>query len=364
MRSVALNCINAFLLSVVFTLIMEKYAGRFGLVDMPSARKIHDGPVPLAGAALFLAFAIGAILLEQLPAGFGGFLAGLTLIVLLGVADDLLDLRARVKFLAQIACVGLMALPGEILVWNLGAIGPGGPVILTSWAVPVTIIGVVGMINAFNMIDGLDGLAGTVSVIGLVWFAAAAALLGVRAELLLAMLMVFCILGFLMFNLRHRWRSRASVFLGDAGSMMLGAILAFLAIRLSQRTGPTLSPIAALWICALPIIETVSLAFRRLVAGQSPFTADRQHLHYLLLDSGVTVSQVVAVLAAVTFLLGGVGVGGWYVGASDLVLLLGLAIPAACHTWFSLYGWRQLPRLLPGGSATEERLGRAQPLLK
>lgn len=364
MRGLALNCINAFLLSVVLTLVVEKVAYRIGLVDVPSTRKIHEGPVPLVGGALFLAFGIAAMLVEQQPTGFVGFFIGLTLIVLLGVLDDLLDLRARVKFLAQIACVGLMVLSGSVLVWNLGTIVQGGPVILSDWAVPVTIIGVVGMINALNMIDGLDGLAGSIALVALLWFAAAAGMIGLQAELLLAMLVAFCILGFLVFNLRHRWRSRASVFLGDAGSMMLGAILAFLAIRLSQRTGPSLSPVAAVWICALPIIDTVSLAVRRLIAGQSPFRSDRQHLHYLLLETGLSVSQAVATLVAVSFVLGGIGVGGWYIGVPDYALLLGLGAPVGLHAWFSLYGWKHLSRRTEPAGPAEQPLGRPQPLLK
>lgn len=363
MRNLALSCINAFLLSVVLTLIMERFAGRVGLVDTPSGRKIHEGPVPLAGGALFLAFGIASMLLEQQPPGFAGFLAGLAAIVLLGLIDDLFDLRAPIKFLAQIACVGLMVLSGSILVWNLGTIVQGEPLVLVQWAVPVTIIGTVGMINAVNMIDGVDGLAGSISLVALLWFAAAAGIMGFQAELLLAMLMSFCILGFLVFNLRHRWRSRASVFLGDAGSMMLGAILAFLAIRLSQRAGQSLSPVAALWICALPIIDTSSLTVRRLIAGRSPFASDRRHLHYLLLDTGLTVSQVVAILVTISVVLGGVGIGGWHYGVPDYALLLGLIGPVGLHAWFCLHG-KHLHWPAHSAGAGKEPSGRPQPSLK
>jgi UDP-GlcNAc:undecaprenyl-phosphate GlcNAc-1-phosphate transferase len=194
------------------------------------------------------------------------------------------------------------------------------------------------------MIDGVDGLAGIVSLTALLWFAAAAEMIGLRAELLLALVFAVCILGFLVFNLRHRWRSRASVFLGDAGSMMLGAVLAYLAIRLSQHSGPGLSPVAALWVCALPIIDTASLTFRRLMSGRSPFSADRSHLHHLLLQSGFTVSQVVLLLGSVSAVFGAIGVLGWRFGVPDHVLLLGLAGPVVLHSWFSVYGWKHLDR--------------------
>lgn len=360
----ALNCVYAFLLSVILTLAMAKLAGRVGLVDMPTARKNHEGQIPLAGSALFLAFVVASMLLDQLPVGFTSFLFGLTLLVLLGLFDDLIDIRAPVKLAAQVGFVTLMVLPGNMLVENLGALIDEQPVRLLQWAAPVTIIAVVGMINAINMVDGVDGLAGGISLVALLWFAGAAWIIGLQAELLLALVLAFCILGFLAFNLRHRWRSRASVFLGDAGSMMLGAVLAYLAIRLSQQPGQALAPVAALWVCALPIVDTISLTFRRVVAGRSPFAADRRHLHHLMLQSGFTVNQVVMALVSTSAALGGIGVLGWHFGVPDHVLLLGLAGPVALHSWFSLLGWKRVdgPRHLAG-----QRKGpvvRPQPLLK
>ena len=361
---VGLNCICAFLVSVLFTRTMAKLAGRVGLVDIPTARKNHEGQIPLTGSALFLAFVVASMLLERLPVGFVSFLLGLSLLVLLGLVDDLIDIRARTKLVVQIASVALMVLPSNTLVGSLGALIDEQPVLLFQWAAPVTIIAVVGMINAFNMIDGVDGLAGSISLVALLWFAGAAGILGLQAELLLALVFAFCILGFLVFNLRHRWRRRASVFLGDAGSMMLGAVLAYLAIRLSQQSGPALSPVVALWICALPIIDTLSLTCRRLLAGRSPFAADRQHLHHLLLQSGFSVSQVVLTLALSSAALGGIGVLGWYFGVPDHVLLLGLAGPFAFHSWFTLHGWKRLDRPWHWAARGKGAVGRPQPLLK
>jgi UDP-GlcNAc:undecaprenyl-phosphate GlcNAc-1-phosphate transferase len=365
MRELALNCLNGFLLSVVLTLAMEKCAARLGLVDIPTARKNHEGQVPLVGSAIFAAFAVAAMMLEQQPVGFAGFLAGLALLVLLGILDDLVDLPAPIKLVGQIGCVALMLLPGDIIVRTLGTLGHGQPVLLLEWAVPVTIVGAVALINAINLIDGVDGLAGSLSLVALLWFAIAAWMIGVRPELLLALLLGCCLLGFLIFNLRHRWRSSASVFLGDAGSMMLGAVLAFLAISLSQRHGgPSLSPIAALWVCALPVIDTASLAARRLAAGRSPFSSDRWHLHHLMLNAGMTVTEIVAMLAVFNTLLGGIGVLGWYFGVPDDVLLVGLVIPLGLHAWFTLYGWKRLHLRWQVITHTKEPMGGPQLSLK
>jgi UDP-GlcNAc:undecaprenyl-phosphate/decaprenyl-phosphate GlcNAc-1-phosphate transferase len=342
MPSVTVYCVNAFLLSLVFTLAMEKVAVRIGLVDIPTARKMHQGQIPLVGVAVFLAFGIASIMLHRQPAGFVGFLMGLALIVLLGVIDDMVDLRARIKLVAQCISVALMILPNDLVIRNAGLLLGDKPLLLSHLAIPATIFAVVGMINAVNMIDGLDGLAGGVTLTSLTWFAVAAAFLGLSDELLLILVLACSVLGFLVFNVRHPWRARALVFLGDAGSMMLGLSLAFVAISLSQRSGAALSPVAALWICALPVIDTLSLIVRRLAAGASILGSDHRHLHYLLLQAGLTVNQTVLVLVATSATLGGVGIAGWSLGVSDQAMLLGLTVPVFLHTWLSCHGWKHL----------------------
>lgn len=364
MRELAVNCINGFLLSVVLILVMEKIAIRIGLVDIPTSRKNHEGHIPMVGIAVFLAFAVSAVLLRERPSGFTSFMIGLAILVALGLLDDRVNLRASVKFIAQIACVALMVLPSKTLIWHVGVLLGGDYLLLQQWAAPVTIIAIVGLINAYNMIDGVDGLAGSLSLVALLWFAAAASLIGLQDQLLLALLVAFCVIGFLVFNLRHRWRTRASVFLGDGGSMMLGAVLAFLAIGLSQHDGVRLSPVAALWICAVPIIDTLSLAVRRLAAGRSPFSSDRQHLHHLMLDAGLTVSQVVASLSLVSAFLGGIGVIGWYLGVPDGVMLLGFSVPVGAHIWFEHSGCNHLAHIRRFSGKGKHAFETPQPLLK
>jgi UDP-GlcNAc:undecaprenyl-phosphate GlcNAc-1-phosphate transferase len=342
MPSAAVYCVNAFLLSLVLILAMEKVATRIGLVDVPSERKTHEGRIPLVGAAIFLAFFIAANLLHRQPAGFANLLMSLLLIVSLGVLDDLIDLRAPVKLVAQCLCVAPLALNSELLIRNAGMLFTDHPLLLFHWAIPVTIFSVVGLVNAINMIDGLDGLAGGVSLMAFTWFAVAAAALGLYDVLLLILVLDFSVLGFLVFNLRHPWRARASVFLGDGGSMMLGLSLAFPAISLSQSGGGSLSPVAVLWIFALPVIDTLSLMVRRLTAGQGVLASDHRHLHDLMMKAGLSVSQTVLVLVAISGLLGGIGIGGWLFGLPDRIMLLGLAAPILLHTWFCCYGWHHM----------------------
>ena len=342
MPGAAVYCMNAFLLSVVVIFIMVKIAPRIGLVDVPTGRKNHVGRIPLVGSGVFLAVCVTSTLLQPSPRGILDFLIGMALIVLLGIIDDIVDLRASIKFAAQCAVVALMVLPNDLLIRNAGAILADRPLLLLQWAAPVTIFAAVGMINAVNLIDGLDGLAGGVSFVALIWFAIAAAVLGLSAELALILVLAFGVLGFLTFNFRHPWRARAAVFLGDAGSMMLGLALAFVAITLTQRSSQSLPPIAALWICALPVIDTLSLMIRRLAAGESIVTNDNRHLHDLLVRAGLSVNHTVLVLIAVSAAMGGIGIAGWLLHLPDRVMLIALSVPIGIHSWFCCYGWKHL----------------------
>ena len=370
MRELALNCMNGFLLSFALVMTMQRFASRIGLLDIPTARKKHQGHVPMVGAALFIAIAVSALLLDQRPSGFASFMTGLAALVVLGVFDDRLNLRASVKLVAQIGCVALMVLPSQTLFWRTGGLFGGSYSLQLYLAVPVTIFAMVGLINAYNMIDGVDGLAGSLTVVALLWFAIAAGLVGLRGELLLALLVAFCVSGFLVFNLRHHWRRRAAVFLGDSGSTMLGAVLAFLTIALSQRSDigavspGSLSPVAALWICAVPVIDTGSLIVRRLASGRSPFSSDRQHLHHLMLDAGLSVNQVVVALSTVSVLCGAFGVLGWYFGISDRVLLATFVVPVGLHVWFEQYARRHVHTPSPRFEEANSSLKAPQPLLE
>jgi UDP-GlcNAc:undecaprenyl-phosphate GlcNAc-1-phosphate transferase len=347
MSNVTVYCGNAFLLSLVLILAMAKAADRAGLVDVPSESQTHEGRIPMVGAAMFVAFCIASILLERYPIRYADLFLGLLLIVTLGAIDDLVNLRAPIKLVAQIACVASMVLPNDLLIRSAGVLYAGHPLLLAQWAAPVTIFAVVGMVNAVNMIDGLDGLAGGVSLVALAWFGLAAGILGLSDELPLILVLAFVILGFLVFNFRHPWRARASVFLGDAGSMMLGLSLAFVAISLSQRNGGSLSPIAVLWILALPAIDTLSVMVRRVIWGHGLLSSDRQHLHDLMLQAGLGVNQTVLVLVAISAILGGLGIAGWLLRIPDRVMLLGLGVPMLLHTCLVCYGHKRLPSLRP-----------------
>jgi UDP-GlcNAc:undecaprenyl-phosphate GlcNAc-1-phosphate transferase len=338
----------AFLLSVVAVEILRRLSPWLGLVDRPSARKVHTGLVPLCGGvAMFLAFStIVALRTGQQPAPL---LADLWLLVVvlgmlvgIGFWDDLRDIGPGKRLAVQTAAamallVGWSAQSGAPLVISFDGVAA-----LPGWiALPVTLLFFVGLTNAFNMIDGLDGLAGGIGAIALAGTALAGLVTARPAVADGSLLLLAVVLGFLVFNMRSPWRARASVFMGDAGSMMLGGAVAGFIVSLSAvdmgAAAPARPPVlfpALLWLVALPVIDTVSLMVRRPLAGRSPMAADRAHLHHLLVDHGLSPVRATAALVAISALLGTVGLTGILLAWPAFWMGAGLAVPVLAHGAF------------------------------
>src|SRR6202011_6049728 len=213
-------------------------------------------------------------------------LIGASMLVLIGLIDDMLALGPWTKLAGQIAAAVMMTLPGNHLIGTSTLLG-AAVADLPQMEVALTILFVVGVINAFNMIDGLDGVAGGAAATALLSLAIVAWFTGMTGPLVHLLLLLSAVLGFLVFNLRHPWRGRASVFMGDAGSMMLGGAIAFYAIDLAVGPGRAAPLPALLWFFALPVFDTLILIVRRLAVGSNPLRGDRRHLHHSLLNAGV-----------------------------------------------------------------------------
>ncbi len=257
---------------------------RLGLIDHPDARKQHKGRVPvIGGLSFFLGLLAGALYL-QLGDRYSLALIGTSgLIVALGAADDARNLSVRSRLFVQVAAAGLMVSASGLYLDQLGDLFGTGPVRLGWVGIPLTVIAVVGTINAFNMLDGIDGLAGSVALvcIGAIFLFDRGNVLD-KGALPMLMLLFVALLPFLFVNLGGI--SGRKVFMGDAGSMLIGYVLAWSLVYLSQRGPSRMDASEALWCLALPLFETLNLMYRRMRKGASPFRSDRQHLHYLLLD--------------------------------------------------------------------------------
>jgi UDP-GlcNAc:undecaprenyl-phosphate GlcNAc-1-phosphate transferase len=206
--------------------------------------------------------------------------------------------------------------------------------------VPLTVFAVVGVVNSINMMDGLDGLGGSIALVAFAWYAAVAALSGLVTQFMVAVIFCGAIAGFLVFNLRFPWQKQARVFLGDAGSLMIGFALGWFAIDLTQGAGRTMPPIAALWILVLPLADCVSLMTRRLSARRSPFVADSHHIHHYLLARGYTHGQTLGILAGLSVLFGSVGFFGWRLGVPEPLLFWPFFLGFFAYHFWIRRAWR------------------------
>ena len=317
---------------------LRPLAIRIGLVDTPSKRKLHKGNVVLIGGiAIFAALTVSTLALDISAPAFHSFLAAAALLVVVGFLDDLWELPAQIRLAVQITAALIMAVGGGVVVQNLGAITGNHDVTLGAWAIPFTVFATVGVINALNMSDGVDGLAGGLSLIAFLLFGYLA-LAGGRVADSYVLLLLACIVGtFLLFNLRFPRRRRPLVFMGDAGSMFLGFALAWFAISLSQGEAPVMTPVTALWILALPLIDTVSLFLRRVFVGHSPFAADRAHLHHILLMAGCNVHATITILLSAAVTLGLTAVFALYHGVPEYILFYCLLVLGFSHLWYMLH---------------------------
>lgn len=336
-------------MTAMLIVVMRPLARIIGLVDVPDARKTHSGSVPLVGGiAIFLS--VLALCLVSLWTGrplvaaipqLLSFLAGGLLLVGIGLADDFLELSARVRFLAQAMAALIMAFGGGVELADLGAMSVSGRVVeLGLLTVPFTIFATIGVINALNMCDGLDGLSGSQALVSLSGFLLALLIWGEPADATLLAGLGGGIAGFLLFNLRLPGRTRASVFLGDAGSMFLGFALAWFAISLSQGPERIINPAAALWFVMVPVIDAVAIMLRRILKGRSPFAPDREHLHHIFLLAGYSVSQTVAIMAGLGAAGVAIGLACTWWDVPDLLVagsFLGLGL---LYFWMIMHAWR------------------------
>ncbi len=280
-------------------------ARRSGLLDRPGGRRKHDAPVPaIGGLAIFLGLAAAtAWFLPATPQTLG-IAASIVVIVGAGVADDLFRLRWPYRLSAQIVAALLMIYLGGVRIENLGPLLGMSAHSLGALSVPLTVVATVGIINAVNMADGVDGLAGLLVVVSAAMLGAAALYAG-NAGLAVALgLISGAVCGFLVYNLRAPWNPRARVFLGNAGSELLGLLLACASVRLTQNPGHPVGIHVAPFLLAPVLVDCLTLMVRRVRAGASPFHGDRNHLHHMLLDAGFPPARVTLSLAGLSVVIG------------------------------------------------------------
>lgn len=296
------------LLGVPLVMILIKVALRYGFMDHPGGRKQHAKETPLVGGlAIFLTVILVHWLYGTIPGDSWSLLVAMIITVVVGLIDDIYEIGHRSKLFVQIVSALIVSSGTMVQVYHIGDLVGIGDIELGKWSYMVTVISIIGLMNAINMIDGVDGLAGTVAFISLLLFAGVAAHAGDVRQGIEILILAGAIVSFLVFNLRSPWRKRASVFMGDTGGMLLGLLLAWFSIKLAGAKSSPIHPITAVWILAIPLLDMGSIMLLRMAQYKSPFYADRQHMHYVLLDAGYSVSQVVMLMAVITLAYGLIG---------------------------------------------------------
>ncbi len=280
----------------------------------PGEHRRHSEPTPLVGGIAIFIIIVGFVLFDaDIEVGL---LGPILLIFFLGALDDRFKLPSSLRFLLQAIAIWWMVGETGIRLDELGELLPGQQVLTQKWALPLTIFAGLGVINAINMSDGMDGLAGCIVVLVLLVFAA---VFSVNDQLV--SILIGGLAGFLVFNLRVG-RSRAVVFLGDAGSTLLGFLLAFMLIKHSQSTLALYSPVTALWLLALPLFDAVAVLLIRPLRGSSPFAADRIHYHHILQAHGFSVNVTLAIILTVQLILIVAGIWMLHTSVPDYVQLI------------------------------------------
>lgn len=286
---------STFLLSTIITILLMpifiNLAGKFKIVDTPNSRKIHRDPIPRIGG---VAMALGAFLPIILWAPMNRFvvavLIGSGVLVISGLIDDLKDIGFKRKLVGQIIAALIVILYGGLKVQSLGGLFPT-VITLPDWiSIPLTTIAIVAVTNAINLSDGLDGLAGGITLLTFLFIGYLAYLVKFQSFEVMSVAMVGGIFGLLRYNTHP-----ATVFMGDAGSQLLGFVAVTLSLAVTRRT-PEISPILPLLIIGLPIIDTLSVIVHRILDGKSPFKADKNHLHHKLMGLGFYHSESVILI--------------------------------------------------------------------
>lgn len=318
--------------SFILTPFIKKIAEKYNIVDVPDHRKVHSGKKPyLGGIAIFLSFIIGYLIIMPDHDHKLAILIGAVIILLTGLFDDLFDLKPIYKLIGQTVAAVIIIQSGLLI--DKVTIPFAGTVHLDNFSIIITLLWIIGVTNAINLIDGLDGLATGVSTIALFSIMLTAILDYRLAVALLCVLLIGSNLGFLYYNFYP-----AKIFLGDAGALFLGYMIAVISMLGLFKNIAIFSFIIPLIILAVPIFDTVFAIFRRLKKGQSIMSADRKHIHYQLIDKGFSHRGAVLLIYGLSLLLGLLAVSLNYSSALKSSIVLFILVLLIIHIIAEMVG--------------------------
>lgn len=303
------------MLSILIIPIVRKCAVYWHIVDKPNARKVHHNPIPIAGGiSIFISAWLVIFLIlgmdEIVAVAHQVFIPSLILLIV-GFIDDLYDIRATYRLAIQVILSHYLFQSGINITSLHGFFGIYD---LNFWQQYfLTVIIITGIINAFNLIDGIDGLAGSISLISFAVISYISMVGHSDTTFVICLGYMGSIIGFLRYN----FSIKKKIFLGDAGSMMLGLVVAILSIdvlpqsiRLSEKSWIL---IAVVSILLIPVMDALRVFKKRITLGLSPFHSDKSHIHHLVLYLGISHKAASFFIVVMSVLCMGVGflVNNW-----------------------------------------------------
>ena len=285
-------------ISLFLTPIVKRISLATGICDEPDHRKIHPEPIQsIGGVAIYLSFVLAILFMSKIDRMFQGILCGGTILVIIGLIDDIRGVNPYVKLIGQILAASVTVAFGINIEFITNPFG--GLVFLGILSVPITILWIVGIINAVNLIDGMDGLAAGVSSISAMTLFIVAVITNEWNSALIAIALMGSALGFLRYNFNP-----AKIFMGDTGSMFLGYMLATASIAGVLKSATTVALAVPILALGIPIYDTGTSIYRRIKQGKHIFTPDNGHLHHRLMMNGLSHKNVVLTIYYANILLG------------------------------------------------------------
>ncbi|MFH2093442.1 MAG: MraY family glycosyltransferase [Pseudomonadota bacterium] len=332
---------TVFILSLFLTIalvpLFKRMAFKMNIVDMPDARKVHVLPMPKTGG---ISMAIGAFIpfILWIPKDdfVSAVLLGSMILVISGLVDDIRILTSLQKLVPQVAAALIIILWGGVRIHHIGLVGHDGMLLSGIASIFFTLFVIIGVTNAINLSDGLDGLAGGISMLSFVMITFLAYQSDHLSVALISIAVVGAIAGFLRFNTHP-----AVVFMGDAGSQLLGFLVITFALVLTQTHTPY-SRVLSLTLIGFPILDTLMVMVERIVKGQSPFKADKNHFHHRLLRLGFSHAEAVLMIYVIqACFLSCAFIFRYYAGWVHLLLFMGFSI-IVLFLFFAAYktGWK------------------------
>ena len=315
------------LISIVSTIlaiyVLRHLALRINLVDIPNDRKSHEGHVPLIGGiAMYIGVVVSLLITSNELSQFYYFIAVTGIILILGVLDDLHNVTVSPRLLIQALVAIFIVTVADINIESFGNLLGSGEIFLNNWSYLISVIAIITAMNAINMSDGIHGLAGGTSLVTFASIFYLSIDSVFQDTVLIVFLFCLVIPVFLVHNICIGIDKSRRIFMGDSGSMLLGLVIAWALIDLSQGEERSFSPVTALWVFAFPLIELSTAVLRRLASRRSPFKPDSFHFHHQLIRLDYGEKTTLLGLVCFSLLMAVFGILGELYGIDEWVMFV------------------------------------------